>query len=278
MPELPEVETIVRALGEGGRGGHSIIGQKIKQVIILWDKSIACPATSEFKKRTSGTIIRSVGRRGKYIVIELNRGWLLIHLRMSGDLRVISGNKQIEKHDRIILEFEKGDRLIFNDARKFGRIWFVNDPAEVCGMLGFEPFDLALSGTYFASLLSSRKTRIKTLLLDQTFLAGIGNIYADEALFLAGIHPLTMAAALTKPSANRLLKSIKQVLQLGIDRNGASIDWVYRGGEFQNDFYVYQRTSKPCRICGTTIERLVIGQRGSHYCPSCQKLFLKDES
>lgn len=275
MPELPEVETIARSLREGGRGSAAILGATITNVNVLWAKSIACPSVPEFKRRVEGAIIRSISRRGKYIAIGLSSGWLLVHLRMSGDLTTADAGRIQSNHDRVTFDLSSQQHLVFNDPRKFGRIWFTDDPGLVCGHLGFEPFDEALNGDSMYDLLKSRKKRIKTLLLDQTLLAGIGNIYADEALFTAGIHPLTRSDHVTPLLAEKLLKSIRQVLKLGIDRNGASIDWVYRGGQFQNDFNVYQRGGEACRSCATPIERIVVGQRATHFCPRCQILFLK---
>ncbi len=273
MPELPEVETIARSLREGGRGSEAILGATITKVNVLWKKSIACPGVPEFERRVAGATIRSINRRGKYISIGLSCGWLFVHLRMSGDLTAVNAVRILNAHDRVTFDLSSQQVLVFNDTRKFGRIWFTEDPALVCSHLGLEPFDEALTGDSLYDLLKSRKKRIKTLLLDQSFLAGIGNIYADEALFIAGIHPLTQADHVTPLLAEILLKSIRQVLQLGIDRNGASIDWVYRGGQFQNDFNVYQRGGDPCRSCATPIERIMVGQRGTHFCPKCQILF-----
>ena len=197
---------------------------------------------------------------------------LLIHLRMSGDLRVEDGSQPDLTHDRLIVYFEDGARLVFNDTRKFGRVWLVPDPKIVLGKLGPDPFDADLTPDAFYGLLHAKHTRIKPLLLNQDFIAGIGNIYSDEALFRAKIHPLTASNRLSPQDAGNLLQSIRDVLSEAIQHNGTSIDWVYRGGSFQNHFKVYQRTGEPCAICGTPIERMVLGQRGTHFCPYCQPL------
>ena len=152
----------------------------------------------------------------------------------------------------------------------------VADAEEITGGLGPEPLSAEFTAQWLAKALHGRHRQIKPLLLDQTFLAGLGNIYADEALNLAKLHPLTPADTLTFEQAERLLESIRRVLKDGIQRNGASIDWVYRGGDFQNYFRVYQRTGEPCPVCGTPIARIVVGQRGTHYCPHCQVLTLAD--
>ena len=270
MPELPEVETIARALRLGGREGPSIVGKTIAGVDILWERSIAAPSNDEFKRQIAGQIIAGVSRRGKFLVFTLSSGTLLVHLRMSGDLRVIAQKEEALAHDRVRFHFSGGDMLAFNDPRKFGRIWLVKDPVEVLGDLGPEPFDPALEGVAFHRMLQSTRRQIKPLLLDQRFLAGVGNIYSDEALHKAGIHPLTPANQIDPKKAEALLAAVREILEEGIHRNGASIDWVYRGGDFQNHFRVYQRTGEPCPVCGTKIERQIIGQRSTHFCPHCQ--------
>lgn len=280
MPELPEVETIVRSLRNPAdrlfaaeqslRERPGVIGRRIESTVLLWPRTLTVPSPEEFAERLQGQIIRDVRRRGKFVVIELERGHLLIHLRMSGDLRVEEQSANQLPHDRLLLNFSDGSRLAFNDTRKFGRAWLVNDLDEVTGDLGPEPLDEQLSGAEMYSRWHKSSRAIKTLLLDQSLLAGVGNIYSDEALFLAGIHPLRPGSSLSLEECDALLAGIREVLSEGIRRNGASIDWVYRGGDFQNTFKVYQRTGEACAVCGTPIERLVIGQRSSHFCPVCQ--------
>lgn len=271
MPELPEVETIVRALRSGGRGGPSIVGKQIQSVDLLWKRTLAEPDAETFARRVTGQQVMSIDRRGKFILIQLERDTLLIHLRMSGDLRVEQAAER-QPHDRLLLNFADGARLAFNDARKFGRVWLTADGSMVLGGLGPEPFDAGLTADVFFASLQNRRRQIKPLLLDQSFLAGVGNIYSDEALHLARIHPLQNAAALSRQQAGELLQALRSVLQEGIRTNGASIDWVYRGGEFQNTFRAYGRTGLPCPVCGTPIARMVVGQRGTHFCPHCQVL------
>jgi formamidopyrimidine-DNA glycosylase len=271
MPELPEVETIVRALREGGRGGPSILGRQVKSVDLLWERTLAEPHRELFEVQMAGQQVMAVNRRGKFIDIRLSSADLLIHLRMSGDLRVEQGDKSLP-HDRLLVNFCDGFRLVFNDPRKFGRAWLVSDPNHILGNLGPEPFDPALTAEEFYRRLHHYHRQIKPLLLDQGFLAGIGNIYSDEALHLARIHPLTNSQSLSPDQAGRLLNSLRTVLEAGIRTNGASIDWVYRGGEFQYSFRAYGRTGSPCPECGTPIARITVGQRGTHYCPHCQVL------
>jgi formamidopyrimidine-DNA glycosylase len=267
VPELPEVETIVRGL----RAANNIIGKTIMNSQVLWHRSLAVPLPAAFSENIQGQQVLAVERRGKYIIIRLTRQALLIHLRMSGDIFVEMGEPtRITKHDRVILEFTDGSRLAFNDTRKFGRVWLVDDPQSVFGKLGPEPLEDPLTQDLFIEKLSHSKRQIKPLLLDQTFLAGLGNIYTDEALFIAGIHPCTPANFIDAKKADALLNAIREVLSEGIKRNGASIDWVYRGGDFQNHFNVYQRGGEACYRCGTLIERITLGQRGTHFCPHCQ--------
>jgi len=270
MPELPEVETIASALRDGGRDAPSIVGGRISRAEVFWDKTVEEPSVVDFKRRIVGQTVKDVGRRGKYILITLSEDTMLVHLRMSGDLLVGEGDIPLGKYSRLALFMEQGFQLSFNNARKFGRVWLVADPEMVTGNLGPEPFDPRLSALEFHRLLQERKRQLKPLLLDQTFLAGVGNIYADEALNLAKIHPLTQANTLAKKKSAALLDALHEVLQEGIRRNGASIDWVYQGGDFQNHFRVYQRTGEPCLTCGTPISRIVVGQRGTHFCRKCQ--------
>jgi formamidopyrimidine-DNA glycosylase len=306
MPELPEVETIVRALRQS-----PIVGQSVGSAHLLWPRSLAVPSETELHARLPGQVLHSIDRRGKFILLHFDQHTLLIHLRMSGDLRVIptpdssllpppssllpsppaSFHTEEDSllhpssfilppssllpppsslHARFWLDFDNGQRLVFNDARKFGRLWLVTDPQEVTGGLGPEPLDETLTLQEFHNRLAARQRQLKPLLLDQTFLAGLGNIYTDEALHLARLHPLALSNQLTLAQSAALLLAIRSTLQDGINRSGASIDWVYRGGSFQNHFRAYQRTGLPCPVCGAPIQRITIGQRGTHFCPNCQ--------
>jgi formamidopyrimidine-DNA glycosylase len=270
MPELPEVETIRSYLCHGVGTRPGVLGTSVLSVELFWPRSIAYPSGDEFKERLVGQKILEIDRRGKYLIFILSEYKLLVHLRMSGDLFVRSSSEPPAPHDRILFHLDTGNTIVFNDTRKFGRAWLVREADEVTQNLGPEPFDSSLKDV-FHNRLGEKHRQIKPLLLDQSFLAGLGNIYTDEALFLAGIHPKTLSDRLTREQSQKLLESIRQVLQEGIQSHGASIDWVYRGGDFQNHFRVYQRTGLSCPVCGTQIERLIIGQRGTHYCPSCQK-------
>jgi formamidopyrimidine-DNA glycosylase len=272
MPELPEVETIKNLLRQGQGDSPSLLGMEVANARLLWDRTLAQPSPQEFTYRIIGQRVDEIERRGKFLHFRLSRDSLLVHLRMSGDLRVEPAGAPDGAYDRLVLDMREGVRLVFSDARKFGRVWLVNEPQAILGALGPEPFDPQLTAEEFHQRLKERHRQIKPLLMDQAFLAGLGNIYTDEALHLARIHPLLPSDRIPLAGSARLLESIRIVLKEGIRRNGASIDWVYRGGDFQNHFRAYQRTGEPCPVCGTPIARMVIGQRGTHYCPRCQVL------
>ena len=191
---------------------------------------------------------------------------------MSGDLHIKPSTNQPGKHDRLIIKLSGNKSLTFNDTRKFGRVWLLADPAEILGKLGPEPLGKDFTPQWLYAALQRRRRQLKPLLLDQSFLAGLGNIYADEALNIAKLHPRRESSSVTAKQAERLRDAICKVLREGIRRNGASIDWVYRGGEFQNHFRAYDREGKPCKNCGVKIIRVTVGQRGTHFCPNCQRL------
>ena len=176
------------------------------------------------------------------------------------------------KHNRVVLELDEGSKLAFDDARKFGRVWLVTEPTSILGSLGPEPLSQEFTPKILFQGLRSHHRQIKPLLMDQNFLAGLGNIYTDEALHCAKVHPLTRSHEISQQQSDRLWECIRRVLESGIENNGASIDWVYRGGDFQNYFRVYQRHGEKCPVCGETIERIVVGQRGTHICPECQTI------
>ena len=272
MPELPEVETIAANLRQGREGQASLIGRRIQQAHLLWERTLAWPSPAEFISWLPGQVFHDIRRRGKFIVLELSQHTLLVHLRMSGDLLLEPAAAPLAPHDRLVIDLDGDLRLAFNDARKFGRAWLTADPQSVLGALGPEPLDETFTAQDLHQALHARQRRLKPLLLDQSFLAGLGNIYTDEALYLARLHPLTLSNSLSPEQSELLWQSIRLVLQEGIQRNGASIDWVYRGGDYQHFFKVYQRTGNPCYNCGTPIERLAVGGRGTHYCPHCQPL------
>ncbi len=270
MPELPEVETTIRAL-RPFLNGRIIIATHNN-----WANHIATPSLPELQRRIQGLSIQSLSRRGKYILIQLSKNeTLIIHLRMSGHLSVVDANKPQHRHDHTFFTLDNRTELRFRDQRKFGKVYLVQNPAEILGKLGPEPLDSLFTPAIFAMQFKGRRKAIKTLLLDQRFIAGIGNIYADEALFIAGIHPQRSADSLVEHEINTLFAAIQKVLRLGLKREGASIS-SYRKpdgsrGNMQNAFTVFRRTGTPCHRCGNPIKRIKLGGRSTHFCPHCQR-------
>jgi formamidopyrimidine-DNA glycosylase len=266
MPELPEVETIARGLKE------DLIGKTILEADVFWARTLATPTVRRFKQQIQGQKIIGVTRRAKYLILQLKNYNLLIHLRMSGDLVLRDSKINHGKHDRLVLRLSGKQYLAFNDTRKFGRVWLTDEPESVLGKLGPEPLEKDFTPQWLYENLQSRRRQLKPLLLDQTFIAGLGNIYTDESLNIAKLHPLALANTVQPKQAETLHKAIRSVLREGIRRNGASFDWVYRGGDYQNYFRAYDQQGNPCPTCGTIIEKFTVGQRGTHICPKCQML------
>lgn len=270
MPELPEVETVVRGL----RG--PLIGRRIESMWHDWAPTIHSPSATEFAARIAGQSVSAIDRRGKYILIKLERDTLVVHLKMSGRLYVAEANStnEADRWVHVRFDLDKGQQLRFSDVRKFGRVYLTKDLANLLGHLGPEPLseDFTLKG--FRAGMHGRKRAIKAQLLDQEFVAGVGNIYADEALFRAGIHPSAAAGTLSDEESARLRGTIRDALQAGIEHEGASINWYRKPdgqkGESQNHFTVYGRTGLPCLQCGTAISKIRVAQRGTHFCPLCQ--------
>jgi formamidopyrimidine-DNA glycosylase len=278
MPELPEVETIVRGLRE------PLVGRQFTGIRVGWENLIARPRpelaegppVEEFKQGLIGQTISGVKRRGKYLVFALSGGGSLIfHLRMTGRLLIKNRGDELDKHDHLVFELDDGRELRFNNVRKLGRVYLVDDEDEVVGKLGPEPLDSDFAPGDFAALLSTRRGMIKPLLLNQRFMAGIGNIYADEALFAARIHPERKADTLTVEETERLYDAIRRVLRQGIENRGTTLstyrDAEGREGRNQEVLQVSRNTDQPCPRCGTLIERTVVGGRGTYFCPRCQK-------
>jgi formamidopyrimidine-DNA glycosylase len=271
MPELPEVETVARGLRT------LVVGRTITGVTVRWPRIIAFPSLVEFEQRIVGRRIQSVDRRGKFVVFLLDEGVLLIHLKMSGRLRVVPADEPEGKHAHTLFHLDNGQQCRFVDIRKFGRVYLVADASQVTGRLGPEPLDPDWKLGQFQSSLSKRSGRLKSLLLDQSFLAGLGNIYADEALFAARLHPLRTAKSLTPEEQERLFVAIRQVLGRAVAGRGTTLDdqgYVDVGGEagtFQGQIAVYGRKGAPCRVCATPVERIVVGARSTHFCPACQR-------
>ena len=264
MPELPEVETIVR------RVRPALVGRQITHVWNDWPRHLSPYSPAAFSEQVTGQRVTKVDRRAKFIQIHLDHAAVLIHLRMSGDLDVLPSHAPPTRFAHTILQLDDGHELRFSDARKFGRMTLVAHPHELTHHLGPEPLADDFTAADFHHLLTGRQRQLKPLLLDQTILAGVGNIYANDGLYLAGLHPLRRSNTLTLAESTRLWAALRQVLQEGIDNHGASIDWVYRGGEQQHNFKVHARQGQPCLTCGSPIEKIVVGQRGTYLCPVCQ--------
>ena len=278
MPELPEIETFRRNLRDGTPDSPSLLGKRIQEARLLWERTLAEPTPEVFQARIIGQTIRDFGRRAKYLLIQLDHDTLIIHLRMSGDLLVETESDPIAPHHRFLLIFD--DCLLQRQEVEFACLSTIHANLDasgywmilplLLGKLGPEPLDDSLTPEIFHAMLSTRHRQLKPLLLDQSFIAGLGNIYTDEALHRSRLHPQSLACDLNSAQSTVLLENIRTVLEAGIAANGASIDWVYRGGGFQNEFQVYHRKGEPCYQCGTLIERIVVGQRGTHICPQCQ--------
>lgn len=265
MPELPEVETVVRGLRP------HLIGRTITGVTVRWPRAAGTPV-DELRRRLPGSTVAAISRRGKYLVFQLSAGrWLLLHLKMSGNLRVEPADEPMPGHVHTVLDLDNRCQLRFQDPRKFGRVYLVADPGEVVGRLGPEPLADDFAAKDFLALFVGRKGRLKPLLLNQEFIAGIGNIYADESCYRARIDPRRQAATLSRRELTRLYHAVRESLAAGIMAKGASFDAVYRGGQFQDQFQVYGRTGQPCAGCGRPIQRIVLGGRSTHFCPRCQR-------
>lgn len=274
MPELPEVETVARSLRQP-LTGRTFVGATVR-----WAPILALPkgqdAGEEFQRRLTGRHVASVGRRGKYVVIALDEGYLLIHLKMSGRLQVVPCHQPTDKHIQALFDLDDGQQLRFRDVRKFGRIYLVDRPERVTAMLGPEPLDADLDLAEFRRLLARRSGRLKSLLLNQSFLAGLGNIYADESLFRARLHPLRRAASLTGEEQERLYHAFRTILEEAIADQGTTlsdggyVDAEGQAGRHQERLAVYRREGEPCPQCQTPIARMIVGGRSSHFCPCCQ--------
>jgi formamidopyrimidine-DNA glycosylase len=262
MPELPEVETTVRKL----RG--KVRGRRIERFGATWPRQVS-PSIARVRRAVVGRKIERLSRRGKYIVFHLDDGSvLLLHLGMSGRLSL---DEKDAAHVRAVWELDDGSRLLFSDARKFGRIRAAENLGEALCELGLEPLSKRFTASALQEALSSRSRQLKPLLLDQTVVCGLGNIYADESLYRARLHPLKRANSLTLAQVKCLHRAIVTTLRLAISLSGTSFDWAYRGGRMQDELLAYGRTGEPCKRCKNKIVRILVGQRSTHFCPACQK-------
>ncbi|MFC2007853.1 bifunctional DNA-formamidopyrimidine glycosylase/DNA-(apurinic or apyrimidinic site) lyase [Chloroflexota bacterium] len=268
MPELPEVETIRNELMP------HIIGRQVTGVTLNWEGMVRNGSATDFCSRLTGQKITGIGRRGKYLLFNLSGGEILvIHLRMTGALLINSALPD-ERFIRAVIHLDEGQDIYFRDPRKFGVMWLSADETAITGKLGPEPLEDGFTTEVLTRLLCDRVAPIKALLLEQALVAGIGNMYADEAIFAAGIHPLRRGGSLSRDEVARLFVVIQQVLRAAIDHQGASVRNYYRpGGELGTahfQFNVAHCGGKPCNKCGTPIQRVVVRNRGTYFCPRCQ--------
>ncbi|MCL6453325.1 MAG: DNA-formamidopyrimidine glycosylase [Alicyclobacillus sp.] len=272
MPELPEVETVRRSLEA------LIVGKTMASVEVRLARIIRTPPdAAAFAALLTGCRVEAVRRRGKYLLFEVPPWTLVSHLRMEGQYRLASALEPESPHTHVVFHFTDGTELRYRDVRQFGTMDLVRDLAEApegLRTLGPEPFDPLLTAAAFYGRIHGRQAPIKAVLLDQTCLAGLGNIYVDEALFAARIHPQRPADRVTKREASVLLHEIREVLTRAIEAGGSSVRTYVNGygrhGGFQVELSVYGREGQPCRVCGTEILKLRVAGRGTHVCPTCQ--------
>ncbi|MBI3733549.1 MAG: bifunctional DNA-formamidopyrimidine glycosylase/DNA-(apurinic or apyrimidinic site) lyase [Chloroflexi bacterium] len=288
MPELPEVETLVRRLRP------ALVGQRIERAEVRWARTIAEPSVETFKRRVRDQTFVAVERRAKYLLFRLSGGdTLAAHLRMTGDFALCSSDTPRDPYERVRFHLSNGgvgqvdpkgfknpSGLLFTDTRKFGRITLTREPDALLGHLGPEPLARAFTPLVLQKILQDRAAPIKPFLLNQEHIAGLGNIYADEALHYAGVHPQRPAGSLSADEIRQLHEGIRAVLRKGIRLGGSTLsdgrfrDPFGRPGRMQNEFVVYhdpRRKQKTCPRCGTRIAQMVIAQRSAHFCPGCQR-------
>jgi formamidopyrimidine-DNA glycosylase len=274
MPELPEVETVRRTLVE------LVKGKTIKHVEVLWPKIIKRPEPIEqFKDALIGQTIKDVDRRGKFLKFILSDYVLVSHLRMEGRYGLYKAAEPFDKHTHVLFTFTDDTQLRYRDVRKFGTMHlFLPGEEEIelpLSQLGPEPFSEEFTAKYIRTKLGKTNRKVKVVLLDQGTVVGLGNIYVDEALYRAGIHPEREASSLREEEIELLYKEIVATLQEAVDKGGSTIrSYVNSQGDigmFQLELFVYSRKGEPCKRCGTEIEKLVVGGRGTHICPNCQK-------
>lgn len=273
MPELPEVETVKEVLKT------KVIGKKIKNVNVFYSKIIEYPTNDEFVKKLIDETICDIKRRGKWLMFELNHYYLLSHLRMEGKYNCKDVSSEIGKHEHVQIVFTDNTDLRYQDTRKFGRMYLylkdeVNQKPPL-NELGLEPWDANLSINYLKDKYKKKKKEIKSVLLDQSIIVGIGNIYADEILFLSKINPYKKANELNDIQLKSIIDNTRIVLEKAIREGGTTIKSYTSSegvhGRFQQMLNVHQRKNEKCLICNSEIIKVVIGGRGTYYCPECQK-------
>lgn len=276
MPELPEVQTVVNDLIAAG-----VAGARIHSVRVRWKRSIAGMVPQIFAQRLKGAVVRNIRRRAKYIVFDVGPkdAALLIHLRMSGRLHLAAAGSPHGRHDHVVIAFSDGRELRLHDTRKFARLYLCSRAEDITGDLGPEPLAPEFTLTRFRSMLAGRARMLKPLLLDQHFLAGLGNIYVDETLWESGLHPCRRACTLTPAETRKLFAAIPRVLKRGLRNLGTTLGTgkanffsvAGRRGDNGAQLNVFRRTGLPCPRCRARIERIIVGQRSTHICRACQR-------
>jgi formamidopyrimidine-DNA glycosylase len=270
MPELPEVETSRRGIAPW------LEKQRVEEVIIR-ERRLRWPIPDHFEKTLIGQTIRSLKRRAKYLLFETGNGTAILHLGMSGSVRIIDPGEPAAKHDHVDIRFHNGKALRFRDPRRFGSLLWTDEPSQhpLLRDLGPEPLEDGFDGDYLWRRAQGRRVSIKQFIMNAKIVVGVGNIYASECLYLAGIHPKRSAGRIAKKRMLKLAGTIKEVLQRSIDAGGTTLRDFYGGdgepGYFQQQLDVYDRDGELCRQCGEEISAVVLGQRSTYYCKRCQR-------
>lgn len=279
MPELPEVETVKEALNQ------TVKGQTIKEIELRYEPMIKNMDSEEFKNKLKNQTIQEVSRRGKYLVFHFDDYQLLSHLRMEGKYFYVDSDFELNPHVHVIFTLENGKRLLYQDTRKFGTYHLYDKAIDLettapFQVLGLEPFSQEFTPEYVKQKIYNKKKPIKSLLLDQTVVCGLGNIYVDEVLYRARLHPLTSSSELTDKDIENVVKYTVEVLARAIELGGTTIRTFSSShgvsGTFQNELLVHQRKGENCYECHTPIEKIKVGGRGTYFCPTCQKLTEKE--
>lgn len=273
MPELPEVETVKETLKK------KILKRKIIDAQVLWPSIIEFPSVNEFVDSIKGQTINDIKRRGKWLMFELDNYYLLSHLRMEGRYYIKHKEDSFDKHEHVCFILDDNTELRYKDTRKFGKMHLIEKDkiysVKPLNELGLEPWDKNLTSSYLKEKYMNIKLPIKTTLLNQSIIVGIGNIYADEILFLCNINPLTSSKSLMNKDLDNIIKYTRKVLESAIKKGGTTIKTYESSegvhGRFQNELLVHNHSEKPCSICGTMIKKIVVNGRGTYYCPKCQK-------
>ncbi len=270
MPELPEVETVKRELEP------HVIGRTITGLTFEWEGIVKKIPVAEFKAGVTGQTIISLSRRGKYLFFRLTSGrYLVVHLKMTGSLLVQPSGTEFPRFTRAVLHLDNGTDIVFRDPRKFGVLRLVDKPEDIVGKLGPEPLDDDFTVEVLKERFANRKLAMKALLCNQEVIAGIGSMYADEVMFDTQIHPVRLPESLTEKEKKALHEAIRRILDAAVKNRGASVQNYYRPdgstGTAHFEFNVAHRFHEPCKVCGTPIERIVVGGRGTYFCPKCQK-------